>query len=119
MRGPHMPDSRHAHRSRSLTIDRLVVDERTAVLCLEGDLDLWSAPQLKSTLRDVLADRDTRLILDLGRVPFMDSTALGVMVGIQRRFPGEERVVVAAAAPALLRVFELSGLATGLRVFAN
>lgn len=114
-----MPDLRHSQRSRSLTIDRLVVDEQTDVLCLDGDLDLWSAPQLKSALRDLLASGRTRLVLDLGRVPFMDSTALGVMVGIQRRFTGEERLAVAAAAPALLRVFELSGLATGLRVFAT
>jgi anti-sigma B factor antagonist len=114
-----MADSRRSHKSRNLNIDRLVLDERTAVLCLEGDIDLWSAPQLKSALRDLLAAGHTRLVLDLGRVRFMDSTALGVMVGLLRRFGPEERMGIAAAGPAVLRVFELSGLSTGLRVFAT
>jgi anti-sigma B factor antagonist len=94
-----------------------VINERTAVLCLDGDLDLWSAPQLKATLRGLLASGRTRLVLDLSRVPFMDSTALGVMIGVQRRFDDDEQIVIAAPGPALLRVLELSGLAAGLSVF--
>jgi hypothetical protein len=49
----------------------------------------------------------------------MDSTALGVMVGVQRRLGGEERMAVAAPTPPVLRVLELSGLAAGFPVFAT
>ena len=102
-----------------MAVDQLLVDQRTLVVSLGGDLDLWSAPQLKSVLYDALAAGQTRLVLDLGRVGFMDSTALGVMVGVHRRFSGEERMAIAAAGPPVLRVLELSGLATGLPVFAT
>jgi STAS domain-containing protein len=52
-------------------------------------------------------------------VGFMDSTALGVVVGLQRRLSPEQRLAIAAAGPEVLRVFELSGIATSFRVFAN
>jgi anti-sigma B factor antagonist len=86
---------------------------------LAGDLDLWSAPQLKTTLCELLDADRTRIVLDLAHVGFMDSTALGVMVGIHRRLGADERMAIAAAAPAVLRVFELSGLAASFRVFAT
>jgi len=96
-----------------------MVGKHTIVLCVEGDLDLWSAPQFKSALSELLAEDRTKLVLDLGRVGFMDSTALGVMIGVQHRFEVQGRLAIAAPAPAVLRVFELSGLAAGLPVFAN
>jgi anti-sigma B factor antagonist len=101
----------------TLNVDRLHVGERGAVVSLEGDLALESAPQLKSTLYDLVAAGRDRLVLDLAGVEFMDSTALGVMIGIQRRFSTDERLALAAPQPPVLRVLELSGLATGLRVF--
>lgn len=117
-----MPESRKTYQSRrssALTVDHALVGERTAVVSLQGDLDLWSAPQLKSVLSDLVAAGRSRLVLDLGRVGFMDSTGLGVMVGIHRRLDEEDRMAIAAAAPSVLRVFELSGLANALRVFAS
>jgi anti-sigma B factor antagonist len=111
-------DNPRARRGSSLAVDRLEVDERTVVVAVVGDLDLWSAPSLKHVLCDEL-EAGRHVVLDLGRVGFMDSTALGVMVGVQRRLSGEERMAVAAARPAVLRLFELSGLATGFRVFAT
>ncbi len=101
----------------TLSVDQLHVGERSAVVSLEGDLALESAPQLKSTLYDLVAAGRDRLVLDLAGVEFMDSTALGVMIGVQRRFAGEERLAIASPRPPVLRVLELSGLATGLRVF--
>lgn len=108
-----------SRRSSSLSVEELVIDERTVVVRLAGDLDLWSAPQLKRTLCEVLDAKRTRIVLDLAGVGFMDSTALGVMVGIHRRLRAEERMAIAAATPAVLRVFELSGLAASFRVFAS
>jgi anti-sigma B factor antagonist len=102
-----------------LTVDQVVVDDHTVVLCLGGDLDLWSAPQLKSTLNGVFAAGHSRVVLDLRQVSFMDSTALGVMVGVHRRLDADERLAIAAAAPAVLRIFELSGLTAGLRVYVT
>src|SRR6202011_318632 len=103
----------------ALIADHLLVDDRTVVVGLEGELDLWSAPRLKTVLCDQLAAGRSRLVLDLERVPFMDSTALGVMVGIHHRLGEEERLAIAAAAPPVQRIFEVSGLTTGFPVFES
>src|ERR1700677_4056308 len=65
-------------------IAREDLDERTCVIAVGGDLDLSSAPQLKWMLLDALEEGHGRLVLDLSRATFMDSTALGVMIGVNR-----------------------------------
>jgi anti-sigma B factor antagonist len=99
------------------SFETVPVDDRTVVVELGGELDLWSAPQLKRTLTDVLASGRKRLVLDLARVRFMDSTALGVLVGVDRRLRADERLVLAQAGDAVLRMFEMTGIAAGFRIF--
>jgi hypothetical protein len=55
--------------------------------------------------------------LDLADVRFMDSTALGVLIGVDRRLASDERLALAQAGREVLRVLELSGLAAGFRIF--
>lgn len=95
------------------------VDQRdcAAIVAVEGDLDLASAPQLKATLNELLRGGEGRIVLDFSRVPFMDSTALSALIGVHRRLAPDERIAVAEAHPQVLRVFELSGLATTFRIF--
>ena len=100
-----------------LSIATELVDGETAVVSLSGEVDLWSAPELKRTLYDLLSAGRKRLVLDLAGVRFMDSTALGVLVGIQRRLDGEERLALAAPSAEVLRVFELTGVAGGFQIF--
>lgn len=112
-------DPPRAHRHSKLIADQLLIDDRTVVVALAGDLDLWSAPHLKSILCDRLAAGQNRLVVDLARVGFMDSTALGVMVAVHRRLDGGQRMAIAAPTPSVLRIFELSGLASAFRMFAS
>jgi anti-sigma B factor antagonist len=100
-----------------VSIDTVPVDDRTAVVVVDGELDLWSAPQLRRTLRELLVTGHTRLVIDLAGVRFMDSTALGVLVGVERRLRSDERVVLAQAGQEVLRVLELTGVAAGFRIF--
>jgi anti-sigma B factor antagonist len=100
-----------------VSLETVPVDNRTAVVVVDGELDLWSAPQLRRTLRELLVTGRNRLVIDLAGVRFMDSTAVGVLVGIDRRLESNERVVLAKAGPEVLRVLELSGVAAGFRIF--
>jgi anti-sigma B factor antagonist len=99
------------------SIETVPVDEQTAVVVIHGELDLWSAPQLKRTLYELLAAGRSRLVLDLGDVRFMDSTALGVLVGVDRRLASDQRLALAQAGREVLRVLELTGVAAGFRIF--
>ena len=109
IRRAHTSDLSHpnpglfAMRSRGL-------DASTCVLAVEGELDLASAPALKGELLELLRGGYGKIVLDLSRVTFMDSTALGVLVGIDRRLDEGERLAIACPQPEVLNIFELAGL---------
>ncbi len=86
------------------------LDERTNVISVEGDLDLSTAPRLKWMLLDSLQEDRDRIVLDLSLTGFMDSTALGVLVVVNRRLEAGARMVIVCNRPAVLRIFELSGM---------
>jgi anti-sigma B factor antagonist len=101
----------------AFAIDHRELDERTAVVAVEGDLDLASAPMLKRVLVERLNAGSSRLVIDLSRVRFIDSTALGVLVGVQRKLGADERLALAGAPTTVRRVIEVSGLAATLQIF--
>ena len=98
------------HSSSAFAITSREVDERTSVVAVEGELDLSSAPNLKWTLVDQLAAGRSQLVLDLTAVTFMDSTALGVLVAVNRSLGEGMRLVIVCARSNVLKIFELSGM---------
>jgi len=87
------------------------------VVSPDGALDLGSAPRLKRTLAELIGEQCTRIVIDLSRVTFMDSTALGVLVGIGRRLGADGVLAVAAPSPQAVTLFELTGLNRTIEMF--
>jgi anti-sigma B factor antagonist len=93
---------------------RVTVDDAdgTVVVSPAGELDAFTAPELRSELHGLLADVSAkRLVVDLTAVTFLDSSALGVLVGALRRLRergGELHVV--QPRPTVRRIFELTAL---------
>lgn len=100
-------------------IERNALDGHTSVITVEGELDLSTAPQLKWMLLDSLQEGHSRLIVDLSRTSFMDSTALGVLVGVNRSLDGGARLAIVCTRPNLLKIFELSGLDSAFAICAT
>jgi anti-sigma B factor antagonist len=94
----------------SFLIERKELASDTSLLTVEGDLDLASAPSLKWALADVQAADGRHVVVDLSKVGFIDSTALGVLVGAQRSLEPGVRMAIACAEENVLRIFELTGL---------
>ena len=91
----------------------LVVQEQGdwTVLAVSGEIDIATAPSLREKLHSLLADGRSRLIVDLDDVTFLDSTALGVLVGLLKRARtegGELRIV--CNQPRVRKVFEITRL---------
>jgi anti-sigma B factor antagonist len=91
-------------------ISRRDLDQRTSVISVEGDLDLSTAPQLKWMLVDSLEEGHNQFVVDLSLTGFMDSTALGVLVGVNRSLLGDGRLAIVCTGASLLKIFELSGM---------
>jgi anti-sigma B factor antagonist len=86
------------------------LDAHTNVVSVEGELDLSTAPSLKWMLIDALQTEGSRLVVDLSLATFIDSTALGVLVGVTRRLADDARLAIVCARPNVLKIFEYSGL---------
>ena len=81
------------------------------VMPLTGDVDLASAPALRTRLVEATSDAPAHVILDLTRLDFIDSTGLGVLVGTLRRVRGGGgEMRIAGAPPGIERVFSVTGL---------
>lgn len=81
----------------------------STVVHVDGDLDVYTAPRLKETLEQVMSGGNS-LVLDMSGVQFIDSTALGVLVGALQTSQadgGDFRLVVDN--PFLLKIFRITG----------
>ena len=82
-----------------------------AVLVLEGDVDIYTAPEFKETLERALAGGASRIIVDMARVSFIDSTTLGVLVsGVRQVGERGGALAVVCSNENITRLFEITGL---------
>jgi len=82
------------------------------VVTVRGDLDLASAPRLRTVALDEMLAGRRRLVLDLRTLEFVDSVGLGMIVAILKRarsLGGDVALVVGT--DRIRRPLELSGVA--------
>ncbi len=119
-----MHDGRKAAHASPAGSTAFAITERefegaVSVLTVAGELDLSSAPSLKWALTDVLSSGLDDVLVDLTLVTFLDSTALGVLVGIQRRLAEGRRLAIVCANAKVLEIMELTGLVGTLELFST
>jgi anti-sigma B factor antagonist len=90
----------------------------THVVTLRGEVDAYSAPSLRLDLRSLIDDGCSSVVIDLSAVTFLDSSALGALVGALRRLRerGGELLIVEPETTAA-RIFALTGLDTVLDLY--
>ena len=81
------------------------------VVTVAGEVDVYTAAQLRAALDEEIAAGRADLVVDLDDVTFLDSTGLGVLVGRLKLVRNQLRL----AAPRLLqdrilKVFRITGL---------
>lgn len=91
-------------------------DDR-AVVKPAGELDAYSAPQLRKILDEVLDGSVPRVVVDLARTSFIDSTGLGVLVGAARRAKTQDaEVVLDSPSHSVYRVLQITGLSLSITI---
>ena len=81
------------------------------VVDVEGEIDIYTAPRLRELLIDLVSKGSYQLIIDLDKVGFLDSTALGVLVGGLKRVRAHDGWLdLVCTQERILNIFRITGL---------
>ena len=58
----------------------MALPEEKNVLSLEGEIDLHVSPRVAASLEAMIRDKPPRIVVDLSRVNYVDSSGLAVLV---------------------------------------
>ncbi|MEA2391382.1 MAG: anti-sigma factor antagonist [Solirubrobacteraceae bacterium] len=97
-------------------------DGGVAVVRLEGEHDIYTAPELRERIYSVISD-GSPLVIDLSTATFVDSSVLGVLLGARGRAHaaglGFAVCPLDGLEPGVKRVLEVTGLMPVLPVLAR
>ena len=92
------------------------VGDGAYVISLSGEVDLYTAPEFKQQLLDVIAKGAKTVVVDFSNTTFIDSTTLGVLVGgVKRLRTNDGQLSLVCSDRNITKIFEITGLD---RVFA-
>ena len=79
-----------------------------SVSVLEDRIDAATAIQFKEKMRDVTKDGPPRVVLDLARVQFLDSSGLGAIVAVKKLLGPDRVLELSGLTPTVEKVFRLT-----------
>ena len=81
------------------------------VISLAGEVDLYTAPEFKQQLLEVIGQGGKQVIVDFSDTTFIDSTTLGVLVGgVKRLRTNEGQLSLVSSDRNITKIFEITGL---------
>ena len=81
------------------------------VISLAGEVDLYTAPEFKAQLLDVIGKGGKQVVVDFTDTTFIDSTTLGVLVGgVKRLRTTDGELSLVCSDRNITKIFEITGL---------
>src|SRR5205807_4811154 len=81
------------------------------VISLAGEVDLYTAPEFKQQLLEVIGQGAKSVIVDFTNTTFIDSTTLGVLVGgVKRLRSNDGQLSLVCSDRNITKIFEITGL---------
>lgn len=115
-----MEDELSGQRGSNGTRIHARVHDGCTVLRVEGEIDFNSAWQLREGVLDSISTGTSHLVVDLGDVPLMDSTGIGVLVfGLVRLRERGGWVRLASVRPSIARILEILHLTDELPIYPS
>jgi anti-sigma B factor antagonist len=97
--------------SPDFSITEHPIDNERHVLAVRGEIDLFTAPELKQVLAESIEGGRVRIIVDLTNTTFLDSTALGVLIGAVKRLRSRDgALAIVNIDDNIAKTFEITGL---------
>lgn len=92
-------------------------ERETAIVALEGEIDLSTVPDAERKIADAEASAPGRLVIDLRDVTFMDSSGLRALLTAHRRAEEAGRgFALVRGSDTVTRLLDVTGLSERLEV---
>jgi anti-sigma B factor antagonist len=90
------------------------------VISLAGEVDLYTAPEFKQQLLDVIGQGARHVIVNFSDTTFIDSTTLGVLVGgVKRLRSNDGQLALVCSDRNITKIFEITGLDRVFTIYAT
>jgi anti-sigma B factor antagonist len=87
------------------------LEDDVAIVDVNGDIDVLTSGALRDRLLAVAGQGHDGLVVNLGDVEFIDSTGIGVLIGVWRRVQaGRGAFALAAPSRRTRRIFDIAGV---------
>lgn len=87
------------------------LDDESYVISLAGEVDLYTAPEFKQQLLEVISQGARNVVVDFSDTTFIDSTTLGVLVGgVKRLRSNDGQLSLVCSDRNITKIFEITGL---------
>lgn len=83
-----------------------------SVLVMEDRIDAACAIQFKERMRDLTQNAEGRVVLDMARVLFLDSSGLGAIVAVKKLLAPDRVLELSSLTPTVEKVFRLTRMDT-------
>ncbi|NBG89234.1 STAS domain-containing protein [Isachenkonia alkalipeptolytica] len=78
---------------------------------LDGEIDIYTAAELKSTFQEMFEKRKEPVEIDFQNLEYIDSTGLGVLIGALKRLKEEDKqITLFHVKPNILKLLNITGL---------
>ena len=102
----------------NFNLETLPAGDNCAALRVTGEVDVYTAPELRERVVELLAQGFGHLIVDLRDVVFLDSTGIGALVGVLRRVRAQDgSLMLVTSSERLLNIFEMTGLGSVFDIY--
>lgn len=100
-----------------MTLKSTIADD-TRIIEVDADrIDAAMAIQFKEDMRTETLEGPDRVVLDLSKVDFIDSSGLGAIVASMKQMGGKRRLDLAGLTPTVDKVFRLTRMDTVFALF--
>lgn len=101
-------------------LEALPAGDDCAVVRVTGEIDVYTAPQLREKVIELIASGRVHLMADLRHVEFMDSTGLGALVGALRRVRTQDgSLLLVTTSERILEIFDITGLTVAFSIYPS
>ncbi len=108
------------HQSEVQLVESSRNDGDAVVAAVAGEVDMHNSPQLRKELMELIARyKPKRMVLNLEHVPYMDSSAIAVLVEVLRKIGKGGKVILTTLQSRVRGILEIAKLNEVFKIAAN